>query len=236
MVMHCSNGPNTLQVEQQQSSRAPSPAASTRSRNAPSRAENMSGTLNDNGVRRDQNARISYFDPSNQATLERLILGIEQTDTEGEEENAQATLANVEEMIEGYEWASDDIMGRKMTRGAVDMIEARLMDELMALEKVGVLVFCKGFANHRIQANIHSFLESDDRVGAVMKYMDEAVAELDNMETLISTYKIHLNVSRVSPKVSYSTHTLFRPLGMILFSFNLKTEVFKCKIKIRGHF
>lgn len=28
-----------------------------------------------------------------------------------------------------------------------------------------------------------------------MKYMDEAIAELDNMETLISTYKIHLNVS-----------------------------------------
>jgi len=54
------------------------------------------------------------------------------------------------------------------------------------------------------QANIHSFLESDDRVGAVMKYMDEAIAELDNMETLISTYKIHLNVSEVYLQVLLS--------------------------------
>lgn len=27
-----------------------------------------------------------------------------------------------------------------------------------------------------------------------MKYMDEAITELDNMDGLISTYKIHLNV------------------------------------------
>jgi len=88
-------------------------------------------------VRRDQNARISYFDPSNQAMLDRLILGVDmQAEIDGEEENVQATLANVEEMIEGYEWASDDVVGRKMARGAVDMIEARLLDELMALEKV----------------------------------------------------------------------------------------------------
>lgn len=39
-------------------------------------------------------------------------------------------------MIEGYEWTSDDVIGRKVTRGAVDLIEARLLDELMALEKV----------------------------------------------------------------------------------------------------
>ena len=88
-------------------------------------------------MRRDQNARISYFDPSNQAILDRLILGVDtQAEIDGEEENAQATLANVEEMIEGYEWASDDVIGRKIARGAVDMIEARLLDELMALEKV----------------------------------------------------------------------------------------------------
>ncbi|KAF8973564.1 exocyst complex component Sec3-domain-containing protein [Flammula alnicola] len=155
-----------------------SPPPSTRSRNMPSRVENTSVTADTNVVRKDQNARISYFDPSNQAMLDRLIIGADnQTEVEGEEENAQATLANVEEMIEGYEWASDDVIGRKMTRGAVDLIEARLLDELMALEK----------------ANIHSFLESDDRVAVVMKYMDDAIAELDNMDGLISTYKIHLN-------------------------------------------
>lgn len=45
-----------------------------------------------------------------------------------------------------------------------------------------------------LQANIHSFLESDDRVAVVMKYMEDAIAELDTMDGLISTYKIHLNV------------------------------------------
>jgi hypothetical protein len=47
-----------------------------------------------------------------------------------------ATMADVEEMLEGYEWASEDVMGRKASRGAADLIEARLLDELMALEKV----------------------------------------------------------------------------------------------------
>lgn len=57
----------------------------------------------------------------------------------GEEESTQATMASVEEMLEGYEWASDDIIGRKRTRGAVDQIEARLLDELMALERVNII-------------------------------------------------------------------------------------------------
>lgn len=130
-------------------------------------------------ARRDQNVRISYFDTSNQASLDRLLTQNtdSQIDIDGEEESARATLTNVEEMIEGYEWASDDVIGRKATRGAVDLIQARLLDELNALEK----------------ANVHSFLESDDRVGIVMKYLDEALAEIDNMDSLISSYKIHLN-------------------------------------------
>jgi hypothetical protein len=53
-----------------------------------------------------------------------------------EVESAQDTLVIVEEMIEGYEWASDDVIGRKVARGAADLIEARLLDELMALDKV----------------------------------------------------------------------------------------------------
>lgn len=164
------------------------------------RAENTSEQSEANLSRRDQNARISYFDPSNQALLDRLILGADaQTDIDGEEENAQATLANVEEMIEGYEWASDDVIGRKMTKGAVDLIEARLLDELMALEKVRERLLVLDFLQmNMMQANIHSFLESDDRVAVVMKYMDDAIVELDTMDGLISTYKIHLNV-RLSP-------------------------------------
>jgi exocyst complex component 1 len=45
-------------------------------------------------------------------------------------------MTSVEEMLEGYEWASDDVIGRKTKGGAADLIEARLLDELVALEKV----------------------------------------------------------------------------------------------------
>lgn len=87
--------------------------------------------------RREQKARISFFDPANQSALDRLIFrGSGTSDPEGEEEGTQDIMANVEEMLEGYEWASDDILGRMRGRGAVDQIEARLLDELMALEKV----------------------------------------------------------------------------------------------------
>lgn len=147
--------------------------------------------------RRDQKARISFFDPTHQVMLERLILGNEiQVDVDADDENAQATLASVEEMIEGYEWASEDVIGRKMTKGTVDVIEARLLDELTALEKVCASKNCFTCCElNTHQANIHSFLESDDRVGVVMKYVDDALAELDNIEGLISSYKIHLGVS-----------------------------------------
>jgi exocyst complex component 1 len=88
-------------------------------------------------VRREHNTRVSFFDPANQASLDRLIAsepGAE-NDLEGEE-TAQATMTSVEEMLEGYEWAGDDVIGRKTARGTADLIEARLLDELMALEKV----------------------------------------------------------------------------------------------------
>ena len=65
-----------------------------------------------------------------------------------DEYSAEGTMANVEEMIDEFEWntihvGSDDsagsvaaIRGRKRARAAADQIEARLQDELMALEKV----------------------------------------------------------------------------------------------------
>ncbi|KAF5384820.1 hypothetical protein D9615_001378 [Tricholomella constricta] len=168
-----------------QRSRPPSPTP-IRTRKQSSRGV-IPTTSDGPAFRRDQNARISYYDPANQAALDRLISGGSgiDADVEGEDENASATMTNVEEMIEGYEWASDDVITRKSSRGAADLIEARLLDELMALEK----------------ANIHSFLESDDRVGIVLKYLDEAVSELDNMDSLVSSYKIHLNT--VNDDISY---------------------------------
>ncbi|KAJ3771437.1 exocyst complex component Sec3-domain-containing protein [Lentinula raphanica] len=156
----------------------PSPQPSVRSRKQPTRA----ATVLTDAARNEQNARISFFDPTNQALIDRLIAGGE---IDGEEENSQATMSNFEEMLEGYEMASDDIIGRKTARGAADLMEARLLDELMALEK----------------ANIHSFLESDDRIALVLQYMDGAIAELDSIGTLVSSYKIHLNA--VSDDISY---------------------------------
>ena len=49
--------------------------------------------------------------------------------------------------------------------------------------------------NGLFQANIHSFIETDDRVTLVLKFLDEAINELDNMDGLVSSYKIHLNAS-----------------------------------------
>ena len=131
-----------------------SPAPSLTSRSLAYQKDDFSTPLEVVANRRDHNARISYFDPSNQATVDRLIVDAPETelDGEGEEENAQATLANVEEMIEGYEWVSENVIGRKMSKGAVDLIEARLLDELMALEKVTKNIF-------RLRLNFHLFLK-----------------------------------------------------------------------------
>ena len=101
-----------------------------------------------------RNARISFFDPPNQALLDRLlatdsaIVASSGTEGDNEEESVRATLTSVEEMLDGFEWATEDIFG-KSSRGRLglgaglagtgnsEQIEARLSDELMALEKVG---------------------------------------------------------------------------------------------------
>lgn len=93
-----------------------------------------------NGQSRPQaNTRVSFFDPANQAALDRLVT-IDLAAQGGAEgglddlESGQGTLASVEEMLEGYEWASEDILGKR-SRGPADQIEARLLSELMALDK-----------------------------------------------------------------------------------------------------
>lgn len=118
--------------------RTPSPASSSHSK-MKSNVQTRGPTVppEQAQLRREQKARISFFDPANQSALDRLIFrGSGTSDLEGEEEGTQDIMANVEEMLEGYEWASDDILGRMRGRGAVDQIAARLLDELMALEKV----------------------------------------------------------------------------------------------------
>lgn len=44
------------------------------------------------------------------------------------------------------------------------------------------------------QANIHSFLETDDRIATVIKFIDESLSELNLMESQVTGYKIQLNV------------------------------------------
>ncbi|KZO92801.1 hypothetical protein CALVIDRAFT_567098 [Calocera viscosa TUFC12733] len=134
-------------------------------------------------------SRISVFDPANQASLERLLSMDVLEDGEGllPKEDGEATLANVEELLDGYDWTlpptSSGMEGKK--GGAADMMEARLMDELLALEK----------------ANVHSFVESDDRIQLVMGFLDDAIRELDDMEMMVQSYKIQLN--GVSDDISF---------------------------------
>ncbi|EIN14056.1 hypothetical protein PUNSTDRAFT_110196 [Punctularia strigosozonata HHB-11173 SS5] len=169
------------------STKAVSPAPLGRSRKMSSHV--TGGTTDPLPQPRERNARVSFFDPVNQATLDRLISGADAESAEdadgANQETAQDTLASVEEMLEGYEWASEDVLSMKRTRGAAEQIESRLLNELLALEK----------------ASIHSFIESDDRVGVVLKYLDDAINDLDGMETLLSSYKIHLNA--VSDDIAY---------------------------------
>ena len=100
-----------------------------------------------------RNARVSFFDPPNQALLDRLLATdsaiVASSGAVGgdNEESVRATLTSVEEMLDGFEWATEDIFGKNSRgglglgvglagRGSAEQIEARLLDELMALEKV----------------------------------------------------------------------------------------------------
>ena len=145
--------------------RSPSPSSSPHTKNKGRLQPHVASVpLEQTQSRRDQNARISFFDPANQSALDRLIFrGSGMSETEGEEESTQDIMANVEEMLEGYEWASDDILGRTRSRGAVDQIAARLLDELMALEKVSSSTAIDDGDYKRFPIGEHSFVHRDGR-------------------------------------------------------------------------
>ncbi|KAK0536314.1 hypothetical protein OC834_001218 [Tilletia horrida] len=123
---------------------------------------------------------------------------------EDDDDDEDTTLAYVEEMLEGFEWrpmigdgmlgpgfgkrrraakTSDALFGggavssAAASRGTADVIEARLLKELSALE----------------EAIIHGMVESDERVGLVIKHMDDALVQLDLMEGMIMRFKMQLN-------------------------------------------
>jgi hypothetical protein len=176
---------------------------------------------------RDPNARISYFDPANQAVLERLL----QQGADGDA--GESALANVEDMLEGFEW---QLRSGTASGGAADQIEARLKDELMALEKVGFECCCEigRITDVPAQANIHSFVESDDRLALVLKFIDDALSELNDMDSMISSYKVHLNVR---PQVHFYPHAnwVCRPLATISATSSLRTVGCKSRTRIREH-
>ncbi|CBQ70510.1 related to Exocyst complex component Sec3 [Sporisorium reilianum SRZ2] len=96
-----------------------------------------------------------------------------------DDEDENSTLVAVEEMLEGFEWRNASAKGYGIAsgKGTADMIEARLLDELSALES----------------ANIHAIIESDDRVALVVKHMEGALNDLDMMDSMIAGFKVQLN-------------------------------------------
>lgn len=50
-----------------------------------------------------------------------------------------------------------------------------------------------------LKANIHAFLESDDRISQVLGHIDEALLELDDIDLQITSYRMQLNVSSPVP-------------------------------------
>ncbi|PWN50662.1 hypothetical protein IE53DRAFT_362197 [Violaceomyces palustris] len=105
-------------------------------------------------------------------------------DDDGDDDE-DTTLLNVEEMLEGFEWKSTNVGIKSYgdsslslrSKGTADVIEARLLDELAALES----------------ANIHAIIESDDRVALVVEQMEQALLQLDMMDSMIAGFKAQLN-------------------------------------------
>lgn len=86
--------------------------------------------------------------------------------TEAQQE--EFSLMNVEELLQDFDWQGS---------GNADKLEERLLDELGALEA----------------ANIHSIIESDERVNTVISQLEKAIAELDSMDSMLTIYAAELS-------------------------------------------
>lgn len=129
----------------------------------------------------------------------------------------QALLSNVEEMLEGFDWTAG--VGSTTKKGSADAIESRLLDELAALDS----------------ANIHAFLESDDRIAQVLGHIDEALAELDDMDLQITGYRMQLNVSSILRAPICRAYAPRRCQRTSLTS-RVKTEDCKCRPRINRRY
>ncbi|OAD71491.1 hypothetical protein PHYBLDRAFT_187571 [Phycomyces blakesleeanus NRRL 1555(-)] len=82
----------------------------------------------------------------------------------------QASLMNVEELLTDFNWKAS---------GNAAALEKRLLGELHALEA----------------ANVHAIIQSDERVRSVVQHIDNALDELDSMESWLLLYSAELNAS-----------------------------------------
>lgn len=82
---------------------------------------------------------------------------------------------------------------------------------------------------------MYSFVESDDRVNTVLKFIDDALKELEDMDGNITSYKIHLNVGNWA-RVSGLTKVLCRLSPKIFHLFSLRIVAYKYKLKTKGPF
>jgi hypothetical protein len=128
----------------------------------------------------DNVSEISIPSKTAQDSTTEEIIG----DQEEIEEEQTVLLNNVEEMLEGFEWRS---LGSTTGGGGGSRVEGMdleksLIGEVKALE----------------DASIYAIIESDDRVGIVVRHIDETLAELERLEQMMGLYKTQLLVGRPS--------------------------------------
>lgn len=132
-------------------------------------------------------------------------------------DDSDGMLVNVEEMLEGLEWGRASGQGG---RGSAGEIEQRLLSELSALEAAG----------------IHAIIESDDRVNDVVKYLDNALAEVDRMDQMLTLYRTHLNVSSSSSiEITTLITCMSRPCQMTSTTSSRRARVFRSNRATREH-
>jgi hypothetical protein len=165
------------------------------------------GTLTSTSTDRKPTRRASFHPPPLTTAFSREVLltsrtgllpgaGVTVEDGEAKED---AVMASVEEMLEGFDWTAQaaDGEGGVKKRGA-DAIEGRLLDELAALDSVSFGVARNKASLLMRKANIHAFLESDDRTAQVLGHIDEALLELEDIDMQLTGYRVQLNVSLIS--------------------------------------
>nr|ODN75017.1 hypothetical protein L203_06555 [Cryptococcus depauperatus CBS 7841] len=142
------------------------------------------------------NRRASFHPPPLDTTISRDVLLQTRTGllpgaagmTIDVAEDGDAILKNVEDILEDFDWgigAGHLGPGLEKRKKGSDAIESRLLDELAALDS----------------ANIHAFLESDDRTVQVLGNIDEALMDLEDMDLQITGYRMQLNA--VSDDVAF---------------------------------